>query len=301
MDKITYKLRAQERDSILFNWKSESLKLPYNPEWWLTTHGSIGFLKNEHKFVVGTFNGILDEWGDFTTYVWHSMNTQNVKTGEAKNHDEIIVCGNTPLYRPFEKERDWYATLREETDKSIVCQLLLSRLNKAIVAGSDKQKEQIEKAFMAIKNGMPMIIVTSLLEELDSVDLTDNSDIERMQYLTSFYQTIDKRDANMMGIDLENMDKRAQVTSTEIKQYDDVTTLEYLVMFEARQRFMDEMKENGFDVEIVRNPVYFDEPKEEDIEEGTFEAAEPEPEQGQEPMNENQDNKEEEADGNKDD
>lgn len=297
MDKITYKLRAQERDSILFKWKSESLKLPYNPEWWLTTHGSIGFLKNEQKFVVGTFNGILDEWGDFTTYVWHSLNTQNVKTGKAKNHDEIIVCGNTPLYRPFEKERDWYATLREETDKSIVCQLLLSRLNKAIVAGSDKQKEQIEKAFKAIKNGMPMIIVTSLLEELDSVDLTDNSDIERMQYLTSFYQTIDKRDANMMGIDLENMDKRAQVTSTEIKQYDDVTTLEYLVMFEARQRFMDEMKENGFDVEIVRNPVYFDEPEKEDIEEGTFEAAEvPE-----EPMDDNQDNEEVPADGNKDD
>lgn len=271
---LNYKLKAQERDSILFHWKSDTLKLPLNPEFWLTNGGSLGFLIKEKKWVRGTWNGVLDEYGDFTTYVWHSLNTQGVKTGEATNHKDIIVCGNTPLYRPFEEERKFYAEMKAETDISIMCQLLLSRLTKGITVENDQQKKAIEKAYKEVVMGFPMILTTPLLQELNTIDLTDNSDIERMQYLSSFYQTMEKREANDFGVDLDLIDKRAQVSNQEIKQYDDVTTLEYLIMFEMRQRFVDEMKENGFEIEIVKNPVFFDEPEKEDVEEGTFEAAE---------------------------
>ena len=78
----------------------------------------------------------------------------------------------------------------------------------------------------------------------------------------------------------------------EIKQYDDVTTMDYLVMYEMRKKFVEEMKENGFDIEIVPNPVFFDEPKDEDIDEGTFEEAEAEEEA---PTEEVVENKEEEV------
>ena len=40
------------------------------------------------------------------------------------------------------------------------------------------------------------------------------------------------------------------------------------------KNFVEEMKENGFDIEIIKNPVFFDEPTKEDIDEGTFETAE---------------------------
>lgn len=270
---LNYKLKAQERDSILFHWKSDSLKLPFNPEFWLTNGGSLGFLINEKKWVRGTWNGVLDEYGDFTTYVWHSLNTQDVKTGKATNHKDIIVCGNTPLYRPYEEERKFYAEMKAETDISIMCQLLLSRLTKAITVENDQQKRAIEKAYKEVVMGFPMILTTPLLQELNTIDLTDNSDIERMQYLSSFYQTMEKREANDFGVDLDLIDKRAQVSNQEIKQYDDVTTLEYLIMFEMRQRFVQEMKEKNFELEIVKNPVFFDEPEEKDIEEGTFESS----------------------------
>ena len=98
--------------------------------------------------------------------------------------------------------------------------------------------------------------------------------MDKIQYLTSFFQSIDKREANDSGIDLENLDKRAQVSTTEIKQYDDYTTIQFLIMYEMRLRFMEEMKENGFNIEIVKNPIFFDEPEEKDIEEGTFESEE---------------------------
>ena len=275
-DGLPYVLKSLERDSILFKWKSntEGFKLPFQPELYLTMVGSIGWNKKDNCWVYGNFEELRDEYGDYTTYICQNMSTTNKRTYELKNHEEVIVCGNTPLYRSRDYERSFYSDLKKEADISIRCQLLNSRLNKAIVAQNDNQKKQIDKAYEAIKLGFPMVIVTDLLEDLNIIDLTDPDDIEKMQYLSSFYQSIEKREANDIGVDLELIDKRAQVTSNEIKQYDDVTTLEYLTMYEMRKAFVEEMKENGYDIEIVGNPVYFDEPKDEDIDNGTFEEAE---------------------------
>ena len=275
---LPYKEKALERDMILFKWKSDSIKLPYCPEFWLTTRGALGFLKNEQRWVSGAFTGETDEYGDFSKFVYYSLDTNKVKTGEAKNHEEIIVCGNTPTYRPFEKERAFYAMMKQETDESILCQLINSRLNKAFLAMNDQQKKQIEKAYDSVRRGYPMILVTSLLEDLDTINLTDPQEIDKMQYLSAFYQTIEKREMNDNAVDLENVEKRAQINNTELKQYDDFTALQYLIMAEARQRFVDEMKENNFEIEIVRNPVFYDEPTKADVENGTFEAADAEPE-----------------------
>ena len=288
---MPYFEKALERDSILFKWKSntEGFKLPFRPELLLTTFGSIGWNKNDKCWVVGEFNGIFDEYGDYETYICHNLSTADKKCFVLKNHKDVIVCGNTPLYRSYNDEREFYAYFKGETDKSIFCQLVNSRLSKAIVTETDNKKKELEKAFENIQKGLPVVFTTGLLESLDTVDLTDPADIEKMQYLSSFYQSMEKREANDAGVDLEQLDKRAQVSTEEINQYGDVTTLEYLVMWEMRQNFVDEMKENGIDIEIVKNPVFFDEPTKEDIDEGTFEAAEAEEETPETP-NEQEEN-----------
>lgn len=272
--KMPYRMRSLERDMILFKWKSETLKLPLSPEFWVTVNGSIGFKKNDKKWVVGTFNGILDEYGDFTTYVCHTLATDRVETYQLKNHEEVIVCGNTPLYRCFERERDYHAFMKEETDKSILCQLINTRFNQVFKVMNDQQRKQLIKAYKDVIAGMPLVLVTKLLEDIDLIDITDPKEIDKLQYLTSFYQSMEKREANASGIDLELLDKRAQVSNEEIKQYDDVTTLEYLTMYEKRMEFVEEMKENGFEISIEKNPIFYDEPDKEDINDGTFDAAE---------------------------
>lgn len=285
---LPYFEKALERDAILFKWKSNDpeFKIPFQPEMILTIFGSLGYDKIHKCWVIGAFNEIRDEYGDYSEFIGHTLATENVQNYVLKNHEEVIVCGNTPLFRPFNEERSFYAMMKEETDKSIKAQLINSRLNKAFMADSDNKKKQIEKAYEAFKEGFPMIIVTGLLEGLDTVDLTDPDDIEKMQYLSSFYQSLEKREANDFGVDLENIDKKAQVTSEEIRQYNDVTSLEYLIMWEMRQNFVEEMKENGFDIEIIRNPIFFDEPTAKDVNEGTFEEAEAEtpeaPQEGEE-------------------
>ena len=153
-----------------------------------------------------------------------------------------------------------YSFMKDEADLSILCQVINTRLNRAFIAMNDQQKNAIMKAYKESAAGFPLIITTSLLEDLDTVDLTIPGEVDKIQYITSFYQSMEKREANDFGIDLDNLDKRAQVSTEEIKQYDDVTTMEYLIMWEMRLRFMEEMKKAGIDINIVRNPIFFDEP-----------------------------------------
>lgn len=292
---LPYFEKALERDATLFKWKSEGLKLPFQPEMLLTLFGALGYDLKHECWVTGSFNNIRDEYGDYKEFIGITLGTENKQSYTLKNHEEVIVCGNTPLYRDYNDEREFYAYYKSETDKSIFCQLVNSRLNKAILAESDNKKKQIEKAFEAVKKGLPLVLVTSLLENLETIDLTDPDDIEKMQYLSGFYSTIEKRESNDLGIDLENIEKRAQVTTEEIKQYNDYTTLEFLQMYEMRLNFVEEMKEAGFNIEIVPNPVYYDEPKKEDIDNGTFEDQKAE-EENTDPESEAPEEKEEEND-----
>lgn len=298
---LPYFEKALERDATLFKWKSDSLKLPFQPEMLLTLYGALGYDTKNGRWVTGSFNNIRDEYGDFTEFVAITLDTKDKDSYILTNHEEVIVCGNTPLYRDYNDEREFYAYFKSETDKSIFCQLINSRLNKAILAESDNKKKQIEKAFEAVKKGAPLVLITSLLENLETLDLTDPDDIEKMQYLSGFYSTIEKRESNDLGIDLENIEKRAQVTTEEIKQYNDYTTLEFLQMYEMRLNFVEEMKEAGFNIEIVPNPVYYDEPKKEDIDNGTFEEAEAENEEPESEASQEEEKEEDNENGGNED
>lgn len=277
MDKKTYQLKSLEKYINLFTWKSETMELPLNPEFYLTETGTLGYDLKHNKWVHGTFTGIRDELGDFTDYVAMTLNSEP-DTYTLKNHKEVIVCGNTPLFRPFKQEREWFSYMKSEIDKSIECLTIGTRKSKAFLVENDRKARELRRAIEAAGQGKPFILTTSILEELQTVDITDPSEIEKMQYLNSFYQTIEKREANDAGVDLDQIDKRAQVSTEEVKQYDDLTTENYLIMFEMRQKFVDEMAKNGLILEIIRNPVYFDEPTEKDVNTGEFEAQE-EPEQ----------------------
>lgn len=282
---------ALNRDILSFTWKSDSIKLPRDPEFWLATNGTLAFDKIDQKWKRGQFTGVLDDEGDFETYVSIPLSSSNPGAEDRKNHEAIIVCRNNPLCLPNTAQNEWFAKLKAESDTSLMCMILLTRLSKIIEAFSDAQKNQIETAFKNIKEGLPVVITSSLIEDLKIQELTDPDFIDKIQYISGLMQEIDKREANLKGIDLELLDKRAQVTSNELKQYDDITTLDYLTRYIERLRFVEEMKENGFDIEIIPNPIFFDEPKKEDIDEGTFESKEAEEEELPEENNEEEEKK----------
>ena len=131
---------------------------------------------------------------------------------------------------------------------------------------SDAAKNAILKALKNVSAGKPAVVTTSIFEEIKKLDILDPANIEKMQYLTSYDESLDKNIANRYGASLDIKNKAAQVNSDELKAYDDITTSNYLIAYESRLDFIEAMKEAGYDVEIIVSPIFADEPTEEEIE-----------------------------------
>lgn len=249
--------------NTLFKWKSEQIEIPYNMEIILRLFGSIGYYKEKNLWVVGDWTGETDDLNRFTTYVAHTLAT-HPETFTLKR-EQVIVCANNPLYLSDVPVVDFISKMRSETDVSIYYQLVNSRNIPMLAASDDKVKREIENAFEKMKAGVPVVISTSLIADLQPMDITEKDAIEKMQYLSSFYEVLEKRNASHFGVDIPLVDKKAQVNMEELDNFGDVSTLNFLVNYESRKEFCEEMKKAGIEIDCVRNPVYADEPTTEEI------------------------------------
>lgn len=286
--KMPYIQIEQNKLITLFKWKSDKIEIPYNMELLLRTNGSIGYATKLKKWVVGSWSGIVDDLNRFTTYVCKTLST-TPETYEL-NRNDVIVCGNNYTFTGDMEIVEFMSSMKEETDISILYQLVNSRNIPMIAAQNDKVKKEIELAFQKMKAGVPVVVGTSLIDELVPLDITDKNAIEKMQYLNSFYDVLEKRNAQIFGIDVPLIDKRAQVNEKELDNFDDVSSLNFLAYYEPRLKFCEEMKKAGIDIECVRNPIYADEPTEEEIE--SEEAQEKEEEKEEEAPENPEENKE---------
>lgn len=261
-----YKIRL----ATFFKWNSNALQIPRNIEILLRENGSIGYSPKIGKWVIGAFDGVVDEFNEFTTYVCRTLDTAP-KTYELKNHTDVIVCGNNAFYKSDRNNLLWLSQMDAENDISMYFQLVNSRNIPILVANNDKIKTQIERVFSNIHEGTPVVITTDLMAQVEVKDIIDPKAIEKMECLTALHDELLKRNMNMFGASLDTKDKKAQVNNVEMMGFDDYTTLGFLANYEPRIAFCEEMTECGYDIECVRNPIFADEPTNEDIEDGTME------------------------------
>lgn len=266
----TYLLDAKNRLNTYFKHKSTSIDIPRNIEILLRDNGTIGYSPKLNKWVIGHFDGIRNELNDYTTYVCTDLSS-NPTSYQLKNHEEVIVLRNNALCLPDLNILEWDARMRTENDISMYYQLVNSRNIPVIVANNDKVKRQIEKVFENIKAGVPCVITTDLISQIEVKDIIDHDAISKMECLNELNEVLTKRSMNWFGATLDVKDKKAQVNSMELKAYDDYTTVGFLANYEERLAFVEEMNENNIDYEIIRNPIFTDEPTEEEIEKGEME------------------------------
>ena len=279
-----------------FKWKSnsEEVIIPRNFEILLRLKGIMGFLINEKKFVM--LSPVrLDENNDISTFVAIGLGTDKKSYGEV-TLDKVIPCFNNPLGLSDIRDISYFAYEKAQNDVSRMFQLLFSRITPMLKTDNDKVRDQVTKALEDVMQGKPAVILTKLIDELEKVDILDPNNIAKMEYLTSYDEVLDKNIANRFGASLDIKDKKAQVNNAELKAYDDITTMNYLVNYECRLEFVEKMKEAGFDIEVVVSPIFADEPTEEEIEEP--ELLDDENNQGEENSDEN--NQEENKEENKD-
>lgn len=275
IDSYAYRMRMYNLLNILFNWKTpEGFKMLKKAELFLHINGSFGYDLKNKKWVIGRFNTILDDDGDYTEYVCHTLSTTDKQCYVLKNHEEVVVCGNNLLYSTDNTFIRYFADTLQETDISIYHQLMNSRNIPALTGIDDNERKEVVNLFAQRKAGCPVTISTDLLNDVKTLDICDNTALDRLSTLDNFHEELIKRFCNGFGIDVETKEKKAQVNSMELDSFGDYSTLYFLAMFQAREDFCKEMQENGIDIEVVRNPIFWDEPTEEDIEEGEFELME---------------------------
>lgn len=248
-----------------FRWKSNipEIIIPRNYEILNRILGITGFLKSEKVFcklapVKLDANNDVDEWNAL------GFGTKPVNYGKQDKYN-VIPCYNNPLGLPDIGEINYFAYEKSQNDISRMYQLVNSRNIPWLKTDSDKVKQEVEKAMKAYRAGKPFVISTRLIDELQKLDILDPNNIAKMEYLTSYDEVLDKNIANRFGASLDIKDKKAQVNNAELKAYDDITTMNYLVNYECRLEFVNKMKEAGFDIDVIASPIFADEPDEDEI------------------------------------
>lgn len=268
MEKCIYEKIFYRRVNILFKWKSEIVVFPKNFEKLLRQNGTMAYHIKKKCWLKGNYKGTRNRDGELDAYVGTTLQTDNKETLEGIDGIDLIVCRNNDLGYPDREFISYMAEMNEETDKSIRYQLINSRNIPVITATNENQKREIESAFSDIEAGKPVVVKSKLMDDINVLDITDKTAIEKMQYIDTFQSVLEKQFSNFFGVAINMIDKRAQVNSYELTSHDDLTSLDFLCAYESRLTFCEEMKKAGFEVECIKNPIFFDEPEKKEIDTG---------------------------------
>ena len=272
-----FEFRFYEKLGNLFHWDGE-IEFPPMFETLLRLYGSIGYSLTEKKWYVGHWNGRTDDLGRPIEYIGHRLST-NHETKSFKIGEDFILCWNNSLHASDAPIIEWYCDLLREGDKSLKCQLMNSRFAPIVMASNDNIKDEISKAINKIYEGKPYVVSTDMIQDARTLDILDPAMVDKLQYLTAFSEEIKKRLYGEFGIEIKNEDKRAQVSVEELKKEEDLISLNYLSYYEARLKFVEEMKAAGIEISVTPSPIYASEPTEEEIEDPEIiEEKEEEPE-----------------------
>lgn len=260
-----FKARFFEKLNNLYQWKSDDVTIPRNLETFLRLYGSIGYAPKLKKWVCGYVDMVKDDDNEPLNYYCWNLAT-NKRSYTLKVGEDVILCWNNSLHLSDLPIVNWYCDLMKECDISMKCQILNTRLIPVVAATNDNVKNQIEAAYKDILMGKPCVITTDLIQDLKTIEVTDNTALDKMQYLTSFYESLNKRLYGEFGIEVDSKDKRAQINNEELHGEKDLVTLNYLSYYMERLAFLEALQEIGVTVECIPNPIYATEPNKEEIE-----------------------------------
>lgn len=157
----------------------------------------------------------------------------------------------------------WIAHLLAETDKSIKTNVIYSRLLKIPKVANEKDKAMFEEIIKKVMDGEPSAFASTNALDLElgagteTFELTDANKIDKLPYLTQFFEDCLKRFYNFYGQPMQNQNKRAQSISDEIHGQDSVSFIIPLQMLKCRQAMCEEINRIfGTDISVDFSPVW---------------------------------------------
>lgn len=159
--------------------------------------------------------------------------------------EDILIGYNKESRTP--EFTDYYAKMFGEVDLSMLTNVTKARVNPIPVARDEKQKKAIDKAMIDTENGKTSTIVSenALSDFVDgdkgikTVTVTEPNQIERIQYLSKFYDDLLRRFWTRYGHSLSSASKMAQVSTEELQGYETLSMIRPYDMLTSRKKLYD--------------------------------------------------------------
>lgn len=230
------------------------------PDWLIET-----IMISEGSCGVGMINGKLyTGTGSFCGEVRNFIPTEyqftNIGIGTKRGviGEDIAVGFNNSTVSP-----DWYvmqtANILTEIDVSERCNVQFARFLRIPKVGSNAEKKAVEDCVQAITDGkFTAMTSTNVLEKMIDgkeddkfLDLTDVSEIDKLQYLNQYRDNIIKRFFTIYGQGMQTTAKLAQQTTEELHGTDTVAQINVQDRLKQRRRFVENInKLFGTDISV---------------------------------------------------
>lgn len=222
--------------------------------------------------------------GLFKTAICYDAIGKEYRFDDWQNNENICVIFNNGFIAPdswLQKNE----SILTDIDLSLQNNVIFSRLKPIPIARDTKQKNQVDTVVNDLLIGKinTLLFDTSihdLLEDkkmIDVMDLTDVTKSQYIQYLLHAYDCIFSRTCMLMGFDVPDNGKQAQITVDEMNRHDDVSKIMPMVWYKSRKKAFEKagLKIEFSDIMKHRLGIGIEEPKkesEEKMEEKTEET-----------------------------
>lgn len=180
-----------------------------------------------------------------------TITTEEIESNKgAWGYNNSLGYSDTELFR--------YAEMLSQIDLSMDRNVKFSRLNPILGAKNDTVKSKLEELSDNIINGdkLDIIVNDNLLRDdmenklLEVFHLTEVKDSEKLQYLSRFYEDIERRFYTLYGIPIQMTNKLAQTNADELHAHDIQSKIIPLDRLKMRKEMCERMS-TFFDTEIT--------------------------------------------------
>lgn len=214
----------------------------------LTNIGCVGFCMIDGVLCYGTVSifGKINKDGISTMATVYFFNGESF-SGEIGK--DVVIMWNNKTHTP-ELKASQFSEVLTECDNSIMACVYNSRPYMAIVAKSQKVIKSIKTILKQWRDGKPQIItgedtiqgiVHPENEEVKSINLSDPTIMDKIQYLSKLHDDVLRRGLTYYGIPINSSGKMAQLNDKEIDGYETYSKIYPNNRLKERQKAIDQM------------------------------------------------------------
>lgn len=166
-----------------------------------------------------------------------------------RTNGKNCVVGHNNSLRTMDSNIDRFAHMFSQIDVSMVYNLFYSRLNKVFATDDEETTKTLQEILNSMEYGkLKTVTSTNIMSELtkgskpiQEIKLTDVADVDKLQYLSNFYQDLLKRFCWAYGLPMNNSPKMAQQSIEEIANASNGSNVLLFDIMENANKFCDKV------------------------------------------------------------